>query len=478
MYAYQPRERDYAFAASFYAFAIWIGFGVYAIYDFITKYMNKTTAAAVSTAACMSVPIILCAENWDDHDRSGRYLVLATAKAYLDSCAPNAILFSNGDNDTFPLWYVQEVEGYRTDVRICNLSLMGTDWYIDQVKRKAYDGEPVPMTMTKDMYQSGMRDALEALNKIKEPQNIKNVLQEIYKPVNNRRNALINTINLYMDVDKGKVLSTGTVPPEMADKIVDKMVWQLPKQAIAYENGRDTIILMSKAYICMMDILANNNWERPIYYVSTTGGEAFFGMENYLQLEGFAYRLVPVFDDRPVSMAFIGRINSDVLYNNLMNKFNFSQFADPNIFLSEDFTRLAMNVKIYFFRLAETLAMEGKIDSMEAVLERYHQWFPATTIPYSWMDYAYIGQLYTTYETPSAIEKGINYYNEYAEQLIKEITYYRKFKREKAGIVASELNKNIDNIREIHRICRIYSQTVNEKHKPQLEAILEKTGKY
>jgi hypothetical protein len=478
MYAYQPRERDYAFAASFYAFAMWIGFGVYAIYDFIKKYMNKTAAAAAATAACMSVPIILCAENWDDHDRSGRYLVLQTAKAYLDSCEPNAILFANGDNDTFPLWYLQEVEGYRTDVRICNLSLMGTDWYIDQVRRKAYDGDPVPMKMTKDLYQMGMRDAIEAWNKIKEPQNILNVMQEIYKPVNNRVNAVINTINLYMDVDKEKVLANGTVPASMADQIVDRIVWQLPNKAIAYQNGKDTVIWLTKAYIAMMDILAHNNWERPIYYVATTGDEAFFGLEKYFQAEGLAYRLVPVYHDDPMSRAYTGGINTDILYDRLMNKFDFSQYADPNIFLSEDFTRMASNVKLSFLRLGEALLRENKIDSLEAMSDRYYQWFYASVIPYNGIDYSFMARFYLACEKPQTIEKGIFYYNEYVEQLLKEIAYYRKFKGKQSGFVGYELSRSIDNIRDINQMCRQYTQIIDEKYKPQLEAIVEKTGGY
>jgi hypothetical protein len=479
MYAYQPRERDYAFAASFYAFAIWIGLGVYALYDLLKRYINKTSAAAVSTVACMGVPTIMGVENWDDHDRSGRYLVLQTAKAYLDSCAPNAILFANGDNDTFPLWYLQEVEGYRTDVRICNLSLMGTDWYVDQAKRKAYNGEPVPIKMTKDMYQAGYRDVLQAYNKIKEPQNIKNVMQEVYKPENNRRHAVINTIDFYMDVDKEKVLSNGTVPQELSDRIVDRIVWKMPSSAIRYDSGRgDTIMLMSKAYIAMMDILAHNNWERPIYYVATTGQDAFFGLQDYFQSEGMVYRLIPILSTDAMSRAFTGRINTDVLYDNLMNKYNFSQYADKNIFLSEDFTRMTINLKIFFFRLAEALAQENKMDSIRMVLDKYNEWFPQETVPYMGIDYSYVARLYLTCDTPESIEKGIAYYNKYVDQLIDEIAYYRKFKGKKAQTIAGELERCMYSIREINQMCNQFSQTVDEKYKDMLASVVERTAIY
>ena len=481
MYAYQPRERDYAFAASFYAFAIWIGFGVYALYEIminslnrIKQRVNKTVLAAVSTLVGLGVPAILLGENWDDHDRSGRYLVLQTGKAYLDSCAPNAILFTNGDNDTFPIWYLQEVEGYRTDVRICNLSLMATDWYIDQVKRKAYDGEPVPIVMSKDLYQMGTRDAVEAINKIKEPQNIKNVMQEIYKPVNNRRNAVVNTVNFYMDVDKEKVLANGTVSPDMADRIVDRIVWRMPNQAVAYTNGRDTLMLVTKAYLAMMDILANNNWERPIHYAATTGSDAFFGLQNYFQAEGMTFRLIPIYTDDEMSRDFTGMVNTNILYHRLINQYDFSQYADPKIFLSEDFTRMTVNLKIFFFRLAESLIIENKIDSAITVLDTYSKWLPPTTVPYMGLDH-HFGRFYVTCGTPSAIEKGLAIYEGYSNQLIKEMEYYRRFTGQKAPIVSNEISRSAHYLREINQMCRIHSQTLDESYKERFENIVSRT---
>ena len=477
MYAYQPRERDYAFAASFYAFSIWIGLGVYAIYEWIKKYFNKKAAAAVSTVVCMGVPVLLAAENWDDHDRSQRYLVREIGKSYLDACAPNAILFVAGDNDTFPLWYLQEVEGYRTDVRICNLSLMQMDWHVDQAVRKAYDGEPVPLRMTKDMYQSGTRDFLQGVNKIKEPQNIKDVMQEIYKPANNQKYAFINAIDFYIDVDKEKVLKNGTVPADLADYIVDRVTWRMP---IRYSNERgDTIGVISKAYIVMMDILANNNWERPIYYVGTSGGDVFFGLENYLQAEGMVHRLVPVYSNHETpNILYVGRVHTDILYDNLMNKYNLFQFGDENIFLSEDFTRMTGYYKTFLLRLSEALIRENKLDSAEKVLDRCYQWFPKTTIPYEGSDFFYIGRFYLECKTPTAVAKGVDYLNQYADQLIEEITYYNKFKDKKAKIVAGEKDRREYYLGVIHQICSIYSSTVDTQYKDALTAIATKAEPY
>jgi hypothetical protein len=478
MYAYQPRERDYAFAASFYAFAIWIGLGVYMIYDLLKKYINKTLAAAISAVACMGIPVLLGTENWDDHDRSDRYLVLETAKAYLNSCAPNAILFANGDNDTFPLWYLQEVEGFRTDVRICNLSLMSADWYIDQAKRKAYNGEPVPIKMTTDMYLSGTRDALRAINKNKTPQNIKNVMQEICKPVNNTRLATINTISFYMDVDKEKVLANGTVPPELADRIVDRVVWKMPDAAIQYGDGKDTMMFITKAYIGMMDILANNNWERPVYYVALANSETFFGLQDYFQQEGMVYRLVPLLaDDNEMSraLAFTGRMNTDILYDNLINKYNFSQYADKNIFLSGDFTRVVQSYRIIHFRLAQALIEEQKIDSAEIVLDKCFQCFPQSTISFEG-SCIYLTRSYIECGTSTAIEKGLGYLDKFVDQVIEENAYYMKFAGMKADIVARDLDINKSYLYAIDQYCKELLSTIDAKYTSKLKTIIDKTG--
>ncbi|MDR3046700.1 MAG: DUF2723 domain-containing protein, partial [Bacteroidales bacterium] len=299
MDTFQPRERDYAFAASFYAFAIWVGFGVFGIYALFEKIKNnkiQIAGAILTTVACIGlVPVVMAKENWDDHDRSDRYTAMAIAKCYLDSCAPNAILFTLGDNDTFPLWYVQEVEGYRTDVRVCNLSLLSASWYVDQMTRKAYESDPLPITFTHRQYRDGTRDAVYFEKGANQFVDIKSIVDYIASPQfdNNRflmfqRNQMqtgSRTIpaSFSLNVDKAQVIATGTVRPEDDSLIVDKIRWNL-------SSGRE---ILPRAYLIMLDILANNNWERPVYYSSTLGAEGWFGLEDYFQLEGFAYRLVP-----------------------------------------------------------------------------------------------------------------------------------------------------------------------------------------
>lgn len=258
-YPYQPRERDYAYAGSFYAFAIWIGFGVLYLWDLLQKKMDSRNAAIIVTAVCLfAVPVNMAAQNWDDHDRDGRYATIAHAKNYLSSCAPNAILFTYGDNDTFPLWYAQEVEGFRRDVRIVNLSLLAGDWYIDQMKRKAYESDGVPISFTKDQYHAGVRDFVTIEERVQQPFSMKEVMEFVAsdrpETKSNRYQGgavdFIPTRNLYIPVDKEKVLVNGTVQPEDSALIVDRVEIQLKGNSL------------TKSQLMVLDILATNNWER------------------------------------------------------------------------------------------------------------------------------------------------------------------------------------------------------------------------
>ncbi len=237
-YPYQPRERDYAYAGSFYAFAIWIGLGVYGLYDMLARYGQRVISAGLITVICLGlVPGIMASEGWDDHDRSDTYTARDFAKDYLDSCQPNAILFTNGDNDTFPLWYVQEVEEYRTDVRVVNLSLLNTDWYIDQMRRKAYDSEPVPFGLEPNKYRQGTRDYVPVIDMNEKGIHIdvKEVMDFISTDKNKRRmggNKLMNyfpTNKFSLKVPKEKVMANGTVPKGMEDKVVDELKWTVKK---------------------------------------------------------------------------------------------------------------------------------------------------------------------------------------------------------------------------------------------------------
>ena len=457
MYAYQPRERDYAFAASFYAFAMWIGFGTYAIYDYGRKYLNPTLTAVLSfVATLILVPGIMAKENWDDHDRSHRYTVLAIASNYLNSCAPNAIIFTNGDNDTFPLWYAQEVEGIRTDVRVCNLSLLNTDWYIDQVKRKAYDSEPIPMQMIWDQYKQGTRDYMPVLPQSGQAMNIKTVVNDILNDAkkvrfsSNKEMNFIPTNKFILEVDSAKVVQNGTVPPELAHLIVDKIEWEIPNN------------VLQKNMIAMMDILANFNWDRPLYYAVTTGNDAYFGLEKYFQLEGMAYRLVPIKTDKPNEDMAIGRINTDVLYNNLMNVFTWGGLNDPRVYLSEDNIRLTMTIRTIFGRLANELVSENKLDSAMKVCDKAIELMPNNLVTYNYFSLP-IAEAYYRINTPESIKKG----KEMLQTIIKisddELNYYFRFKGKFASLVDREIQQNLGVLQRVSMMTTAHKEEALQK---------------
>lgn len=450
MYAYQPRERDYAFAASFYAFAMWIGFGTYAIYDYGRKYLNPTLVAGLSIISTLIlVPGIMAMENWDDHDRSNRYTVLSTASNYLNSCAPNAIIFTNGDNDTFPLWYAQEVEGIRTDVRVCNLSLLNTDWYIDQMKRKAYESEPLPMQMVWDQYKQGTRDYLPVIPQSNQFMNIKTVVNDVLNDAkkvrfsNNKEMNFIPTNKFFLEIDSAKIVDSGTVPPELAHLIVDRIEWEVPNT------------ILQKNMIAMMDILANFNWDRPLYYAVTTGGDAYFGLEKYFQLEGMAYRFVPIKTENKNEDMSIGRINTDILYHNLMNEFIWGGLNDPRVYLNEDNVRLTMTIRQVFGRLANALVSENKLDSAMKVCDKSVELMPNHLIPYNYFTLS-ITEAYYRINTPESLKKGKEMMDKMVTISETELAYFFRFKGKFTPLVDREIQQNLGVLQRISMIAETY----------------------
>ncbi len=377
-YAPQPRERDYAYAGSCYAFAIWIGMGVMALSEVLGKKLDqKLSAIIVTLFTLILVPGIMGQQGWDDHDRSGRYTGLATATDYLNSCAPDAILFTNGDNDTFPLWYAQEVEGIRTDVRVVNLSLLNMDWYIDQAKRKAYNSDPVPFSLTRDKYIQGNHDVTYVI----ENEKLKNYyidLHDLFNVITNDESKLkfntdqIGTVDFFptkkfmVTYDPRQIKENKLIPEKYFNRL-DTIRWELKRQVIEKNN------------LMILDLLATNHWKRPVYFAMTMGPESYIGLDKYFHLEGVAFRVLPVLakshDEQP------GEINSDIMYDNMMNKFTFGNMRDPKVYMDENNLRIAMNLRNAFGRLANCLILEGKKDSARRVLDRCMEVMPGNSIP-------------------------------------------------------------------------------------------------
>ena len=380
-YPYQPRERDYAFGGAFYSFSIWIGIGVMAVYEYIKKYLSGRNGAIAATVLCSIVPTLLIAQNWDDHDRSGRYFARDFAASYLNSCAPNAIMFTNGDNDTFPLWYCQEVEGIRTDVRVVNLSLLNTDWYVDQMKRRAYESAPVPFSMSQDKYVQGSRDVVYVMpdERLKDYQDIKDVMDYIISddPETKYNNngemlAIVPTSKLKMKVDSLQAVKSGILPKGQESRYVKEMKWDI--------RGGNVL----KNHLMVLDLVSKTDWQRPIYFAITVGTENYFGLEKYFRQEGMAYRLVPY-----EAMSFDGQegeVGTEQMYKNMMEKFKWGGLDNPKAYLDEGVQRMAMNFRNLFSRLALALEREGKKDSALRVCDRCISIMPNSQIPFNYFN--------------------------------------------------------------------------------------------
>lgn len=375
-YPLQPRERDYAYAASFFAFSIWIGLSVIALFKNLKKILKSDyLVASVSILLGLTAPVIMAKEGWDDHNRSNRYTAVDSAKNLLNSCAKNAVMFTNGDNDTFPLWYAQEVEGFRTDVRVCNLSLINTDWYISQMKRKTYESDPLPVTLGEEDYQQGTNEYIpfvENKKVVSLPLDIfvkllKSKSRSIQVPL--QSGEMINsfpTKNFELSVDREKVLANGTVSPKYASLVPDKMTWKISRSSL------------SKQDLFILDLLATNNWERPLYFAITVGPSNFLGLEEFFELEGFAYRISPV----KIPGAKNGRVNTEKMYNSLMHNFFWRNMDNPKVYYDENHTRFALNARNNFNRLANELLREGQKEKAKEVLNYCLKILPDTTFNY------------------------------------------------------------------------------------------------
>ena len=450
-YPYQPRERDYAYAGSFYAFAIWIGLGVLAIHSGLKKVLKGAPGAVLATAiSLITVPGVLASQNWDDHDRSGKYMTRDYAKNYLESCAPNAILFTYGDNDTFPLWYVQEVEGVRRDIKIVNISYLGMDWYISQQQFKTYDADPVPFSFTKDKYYMGRMDAVLFQDRIKGSVELSEAMDFLgsddvrtkIQVTNGDMMDYLPSRDFHITVDKQKVLDSGTVKQKDADLIADRVSFRISDN------------LISKSEMAVLNMIAANNWERPIYIDHSlvfTGNIHFL---DWLQFEGLAYRFVPI--RTPKQGVTAGRIDAEILYDNVMNKFVWGNVNDPDIHMDE-YNRKQINImqtQYMFTRLSQALLAEGETEKAIEVADKMFELFPNEKIP---LDYSSF-QMAAQYYGAGAIEKGNEKVRIMADNCFALLDYYASLPDNFAPAVQNEQNRQISHLRNLVILTRNYKQ--------------------
>jgi hypothetical protein len=448
-YPHQPRERDYAYAGSFYAFAIWIGLGVLGIIEALKKYMPETIAGGVAGALTLVlVPGIMAAENWDDHDRSDRYTARDLGANYLKTCQPNGIIFTNGDNDTFPLWYNQEVEGVRTDVRVCNLSYLQTDWYINQMRRQAYDSEPMPFSMDEEKYRQGTRDVVYLMDNpriSRKSIGLKEAVDFIAddNPATKLRQAdnaaYLPKKVISFKVDKEAVIENNVVKPEDYDKIVDSITIDLSDRNY-----------LPKDEMMILDLLATNNWERPIYWAITVGRNKYMNLEDYFRVEGFGYRFVPIKGESEAERLSYGSVETEIMYDNLMNKFAYGNMNDPDVYIDENNRRMMTNIRNTFSRLAGGLIAENKNDSAIAVIDRGFELVPSEIVQYEFFGI----QLAENYYAAGAPEKARAAFEEAVATFDDELSYFFSLDRKFRQSVNEEIQRNLFYLQRMERTAR------------------------
>ncbi|MCX7986884.1 MAG: DUF2723 domain-containing protein [Bacteroidales bacterium] len=442
----QPRERDYAYAGSFYAFAIWIGLGVLALGEKILRGKYQIAKSAMLVAGCfMLVPVLMAKENWNDHDRSGRFLARSLAYNYLQSCAPNAILFTFGDNDTFPLWYLQEVEGIRTDVRVVNTMLLNSEWYIEQMKRKVYQSDPLPISLIREQYLEGKRSRVYLLDQIKEPIDIRQAVAFVASddprtktiPGYDESIDFIPGKKLLLPVDTSNVFRYAVIPRNLAKKVDTAIVINIKTNAI------------TKSQLVMLDILANNEWRRPIYFASSYP-EGTLWLDQYLQLDGYAYRLVPI--RTPYNSPLeCGRVNTDTLYKNLMERFDYRRMNDPKVYIDNFHARTLSVVRFRsnFIRLANALVLEHKNDSAQKVLDKCLSLLPFAKVEH---DYNSI-LLARAYLLCGAREKAIQVIKDFAMQAKMYLNFFNSLSSTQKAMSEYEIGSNVYYLQQINAIC-------------------------
>ena len=465
-YPNQPRERDYSYAGSFYAFAIWVGLGISAIWGLCftgvhnrrfgtTKRSADTVRkglqviGAMAAVLALSTPIIMAVQNWDDHNRSNRFIARDFAYNYLNSCAPNAILFTSGDNDTFPLWYAQEVEGVRPDVRVICLPYLAQDWYIDQLKRKAWLSDPVPFSLTPKQYGKGLRNYTPVIEQIKDTVDLFRLINFATSENESDRIPLegggsvnyIPTRQFRIGVDREKVLANGTVPAEDAHLIVPEISWKLNRTSL-YKND-----------LMILDLIAHNNWNRPIYF-TYIGDENSLGLEHYFRPEGFTYRLVPIRQvDESVQS---GSINTSILYERLMKTFRWGNISDPSVFIDSNTyrTTLILQLRRRFTDLAAALVAEGKTDQARLVADRITGLLPVA----NFRNDVSIPGLAEIYYQVGVPDKGNSLLRGYLTEMEQDLRYIISVEKEIGSVLSNEAEQNITLLGEISRLAEAYNQ--------------------
>jgi len=439
---FEPRERDYALVGSFYAFAIWIGLGAFAIYHKLKKYLQPHILAPAVTVVCLlAVPVLMAQQNWDDHDRSGRYTAAAMAKNYLDSVGENGILFTIGDNDTFPLWYVQEIEGYRTDVKIINTSLFATDWYIDQMKHKTYESDGIKTILEHADYTYGTNDQViyHKDERMGDTMTVNNWLKYIKSDNASTKITLQNdqeinifpTKNLTLPVDKDKVIANGIVKEKDRDKIVSSIPINIKNSQIA------------KNTLLMLDAVSNADWDRPIHFSGGSYGDSdYLWMKDYLELDGLTYKLVPIKTE--ATGYEMGRLDADTMYEKIMN-WHWGNSGDPKLYYDPQTRRNAISYRSNMVRLVEKLIAKDDYERAKAILDLGMEKMPVRYYGYYTLLSPFIADYYQIGEP----EKAREIWDEVAVIYQQRLDYFAQLSYDEQRNLIEEIGESMERYRDL-----------------------------
>ena len=449
----QPRERDYAYAGSFYAFAIWIGFGVAAIAEWIGKWAGKKTASVLASVVCLLVPIQMVSQTWDDHDRSGRYACRDFGQNYLTTLPENGnpIIFTNGDNDTFPLWYNFETEGFRTDARCCNLSYLQTDWYIDQMKRPAYDSPALPISFERIDYQTGTNDVVSispadkaALLKNNSKETVENSF-ELNNVLNYwiKKHHIIPTDTIWFKIDKDAVLRSGMkIPAQYLGATDEETKAKMPDRMIISLKGKTRLY---KNEIMMLDLLAHCNWERPLFMATTVPSSNYLNLGNYFLLEGLAYRITPFNWSALGSKSRYGDVDTDKMYTNLMN-FKYGGLDNPDLYLDETIRRMCYSQRRLSAQLAVQLYNEKKKDKALAILNKIDEGISDELLPFDDVVYGASSEFANIYLALEQNEKAAKILQKTMDNALQQMRWYLSMNNRNLRICASQFSEIASNM--------------------------------
>ena len=470
---YQPRERDYSYAGSFYAFAIWIGLGVLALIDWIerlTKRKSLITTSLVGLMCFLAVPCLMASEGWEGHNRGGKTSAHDWAKNYLAQLPPNAVIFTRGDNDTFPLWYIQEVEGFRTDVRVVNYMLSAGYWYAHQMGRKVYDSERLPLTLSPSEYDNGVNESI----RIYEEDNLKGKYVELKEVINFIHNPkavkyytngssthYLPVRTLKMTVDKEACLRNGIVPESMKDSIVDEIRWEVKDNNYLYKNA-----------LLLLDFFATNNWERPVYFTSFSDMASVLGIQEYLHMEGLSYRFIPVKAEDYYEG--IGGVYREGSYDLLVNKAKWGSMNEEGVVPDRESMRNMEFARQSYVRLARSLVSHHEYDSAIIVMDKFQEFFPNEKFPVELRTYQFPELYYQCGDS----QKGDDFMTKLVNNACDKIEYYGNMKPKFASYYSDDIDENMSLLRQMQLVSKKYERTemlsvINEKMKEYLNRYYE-----